>query len=243
MVLARADAATSWNWFEGDTVATLQSFGIAVFAFAAHTNAVPMVAVLEKPRAVRIWTVSLLSVLIELGIYVLIAISGYVSFGDDTRQDFIRNYPANDALMFIVRCVYSVPVIFGVPINLSPAAASLQNLARQATAAYASDEDAGSAENLDWLGERALHAIIVAVVLGLCAILAIWCEAVADVIGLLGSFFGTLICLWWPLRIYSGVLFKLHPRQLSLPLLMMLSSAAVAGVLAFIVQARSVLQR
>merc|ERR1712032_322483 len=92
-------------------------------------------------------------------------------------------------------------------------------------------------------GEFALHTVIVGSVLGLCALTAICSEAVADVIGLLGSFFGTLICLWWPLRIYSGVLSKLHPRQLSLPLLMMLSSAAFAGVLAFLVQARSVLQR
>ncbi|CAE7591272.1 slc38a7, partial [Symbiodinium pilosum] len=97
--------------------------------FNAHTNAVPVAMALDQPRAARIWQVSLLSVLIEFVIYASIATAGYLSFGASTKQDFIRNYPADDGWMLLVRCVYSVPVIFGVPINLSPAAASIQALA------------------------------------------------------------------------------------------------------------------
>ena len=123
-------AAEASVWEENGPVRTiLKSFAMALFSFNAHTNAVPVAMALDQPRAARIWQVSLLSVLIEFVIYSTIATAGYLSFGRLTKQDFIRNYPPDDSWMLLVRCVYSVPVIFGVPINLSPAAASIQALA------------------------------------------------------------------------------------------------------------------
>jgi len=241
------DSAESVLWVSGDLRANLQSFGIAIFAFAAHTNAVPTVAVLEGPRAVRIWQVSLLSVMVEFVIYSMIAVGGYLCFLGETQQDFIRNYPTDDTLMLVVRCVYSVPVVFGVPINLSPAAASLQTLLRR----WASGRCAGGAGARTRLFRRllggggcdevALHFMIVFVVLTTCAVVAIWCEAVADVIGLLGSFFGTLICLWWPHRVYSSVLSKLHSQGLALLIGAVLMMATALGAFAFLIQVRDFL--
>merc|ERR550532_1050245 len=71
------DSVDAIQWFIGDRHATLQSFAIAVFAFAAHTNAVPVAVALKQPRAVRIWKVSLLSVIIEFVVYMLIGTCGY----------------------------------------------------------------------------------------------------------------------------------------------------------------------
>ncbi|CAE7943831.1 slc38a7, partial [Symbiodinium necroappetens] len=178
----------------------LQSFAMALFSFNAHTNAVPVAMALDQPRAARIWQVSLLSVLIEFGIYSTIATAGYLSFGGLTKQDFIRNYPPDDSWMLLVRCVYSVPVIFGVPINLSPAAASIQALAgrifssKQQFRRQTSDPHPNSARS------QCRRACIVGTVLLCSALLAICCEAFADVIGLFGACFGTAICLMWPLR-------------------------------------------
>ena len=41
-------------------------------------------------------------------------------------------------------------------------------------------------------------------VLVFCAAVSIYCDAFADVIGLFGACFGTLICLIWPLRMLLG---------------------------------------
>jgi len=234
------------KWFAGSFRDTLQSFSIAIFAFAAHTNAVPMVASLEEPRAVRIWTVSLLSVLVELVIYAVIATSGYLTFRSATRQDFIRNYPVDDNVMLFVRCVYTVPVVFGVPINLSPAAASLQALTKRAASRSASSKGSKPAwwqRLVHSCSEGMLHFILVSLVLGSCACLAICSESIADVIGLLGSFFGTLICLWWPGVIYRRVLRDLHPRRLACTLSSVLWAATALGVMAFILQAYGVLSQ
>jgi len=217
-------------WFDGDVWTTLKSFSIAVFSFAAHTNAVPVATALKDPRPARIWRVSLSSVLIELAVYIVIAVGGYLSFMGDTKQDFIRNYPNDDRLMLLVRCVYSVPIILGVPINLSPAAASLLALAQRAMADR--DGRCSYAEGV-WCSKGMLHALIVTAVLFSCAAMAICSEAIADVIGLMGSLFGTFICLWWPHQIYCAVLGKLHGHRLATALRTLLLAGNIVGISAF----------
>jgi len=228
--MAHVERGMQIVWFDGDVWTTLKSFSIAVFSFAAHTNAVPVATALKDPRPARIWRVSLSSVLIELAVYIVIAVGGYISFMSDTKQDFIRNYPIDDKLMLLVRCVYSVPIIFGVPINLSPAAASLLALAQRATA----DHDGRSSyDEGAWRSKGMLHAVIVTAVLFCCAAMAICSEAIADVIGLMGSLFGTFICLWWPHQIYSAVLGKLHGHFLAAALRTLLLAGSIVGISAF----------
>ncbi|CAK9012285.1 Putative sodium-coupled neutral amino acid transporter 7 (Solute carrier family 38 member 7) [Durusdinium trenchii] len=221
------------NDSSGTSVQTvLQCFAMALFSFNAHTNAVPVALSLDQPRATRIWHVSLVSVLIELVIYATIATCGYLSFGSQTQQDFIRNYPAEDRWMLIVRCVYSVPIIFGVPMNLAPAAASMQALAGNLVAKMStfgrqrSDSEKSSCQRI----------CIVSFVLLFCAAVSILCDAFADVIGLFGACFGTLICLIWPLRIYLKVMKTLHSRALSTVVSMALFLAASLGMAAFVEQ-------
>jgi len=248
-------AKTPAHWTDTDTVAgavalgtvesegevtcslwiVLQSFAMAIFSFNAHTNAVPVALSLDQPRATRIWYVSLMSVLIELVIYATIATSGYLSFGRETQQDFIRNYPAEDRWMLVVRCVYSVPIIFGVPMNLAPAAASMQALAGTIKSRWTRNfrrqwSDPESKQS------KALRVCIVSFVLIFCAAVSIYCDAFADVIGLFGACFGTLICIIWPLRIYLKVMKTLQSKALSTMISVVLYSAAFLGMAAFVEQ-------
>ncbi|CAE7503696.1 Slc38a11 [Symbiodinium pilosum] len=128
--LRSAEADEKWQlvWWSSDPFAALQSFSIALFSFAAHTNAVPVATALKNADGGSIWRVSLYSVCIELVFYVLMGVAGYVSFRGYTEQDFILNYRNDDMLMFLVRCIYGVVVCLGAPINLSPAASSIQGL-------------------------------------------------------------------------------------------------------------------
>lgn len=207
------------KWWAGDGSTWLQSFSIAVFAFAAHTNAVPVATSLRHADARTIWSVSLCSVCIEFVFYAVMGLGGYYSFRGLTKQDFILNYRNDDIVMFGVRCVYGVVVCLGAPINLSPAAASILDLVSPGRR------------------RRGLHPLVVTIVVAACAWVAIRNERVADVIGLLGASFGALIGLAWPARIYSKVLFDLHPPRLATTLYCLLAGAALTGFAAFGVQA------
>jgi len=223
-------------WFQGDIWTTLKSFTIAIFAFNAHTNAVPVALALEQPRASRIWQVCAISVGVEFLVYVLIAVSGYWTFRSTTEQDFIRNYSADDTSMFLVRCMYSVPIMFGIPINLSPAAASIKALVGGLMPPVDSSKAANHSDMRNAVSEFLGHTAVVTSVLACCALLAIRSSKVADAIGFFGGLFGTLLCLWWPERVYATILGGLHPRSLRIPLRLLLPLASAVGLLAFMSQ-------
>jgi len=210
------------KWWNSDPYAMLQSFSIALFAFAAHTNAVPVATSLKKADGGSIWRVSLYSVCIELVFYVVMGLAGYLSFRGTTKQDFILNYQNDDMLMFLVRCIYGVVVCLGAPINLSPAASSIAGLLR--------GHKPGKLA-------RKQHFVIVTTIIAACVCIALWSEKVADVIGLIGASFGSLIVLAWPAMIYKQALFDLHPRRLARFVYFALVCAATLGAASFVVQA------
>mmetsp|Transcript_122462 Transcript_122462/g.305793 ORF Transcript_122462/g.305793 Transcript_122462/m.305793 type:complete len:561 (-) Transcript_122462:392-2074(-) len=222
-------APDDWElrWWNSDPRCALQSFSIAIFAFAAHTNAVPVATSLKRADGRSIWCVSFYSVCIEFIFYALMGLGGYLSFRGLTKQDFILNYSNDDLVIFVVRCVYGVVVCLGAPINLSPCASSILGLLSQG-------------------GERTrlqqLHPLVVTLVVVGCVCIAIWNEQVADVIGLIGSSCGTLIVLAWPSMIYRRVLFDLHPPRLAKGVYALLRCAALMGFAAFSVQAYSAWQ-
>lgn len=208
------------RWWNGDPKKALQSFSIALFAFSAHTNAVPVASSLSKADGSSIWLASLYSVSIEFAFYAVMGIAGYLSFRSLTKQDFILNYGNDDVVMFLVRCVYGIVVCVGAPINLSPAASSI----------------------LELLSPRSppptcLRPAIVTLAVGCCVCVAVCSEQIADVIGLCGASFGSLIALAWPALIYRRVLFDLHPPWLARALHAVLAVAAAIGVVAFVIQA------
>lgn len=214
------------KWWNGDALAHLKSFSIALFAFAAHTNAVPVATSLKQADAESIQSVSLYSVCIEFVFYVVMGLAGYISFRGHTKQDFILNYRSDDMTMFFVRCIYGIVVCLGAPINLSPAASSILELL-----------DLGEAH----VSRKVQHCIVVTSIIAICVCMALWSEKVADVIGLIGASFGSLIVLVWPAMIYRGALFDLHPHCLARGVFYSLLLASMLGILAFVAQCLSML--
>lgn len=215
------------KWWSGDALSHLKSFSIALFAFAAHTNAVPVATSLKQADAESIQRVSFYSVCIELVFYAVMGLAGYVSFRGHTKQDFILNYRSDDMTMFCVRCMYGIVVCLGAPINLSPAASSILGLLNLGEARAS---------------RKAQHCIVVTSIIAVCVCVALWSEKVADVIGLIGASFGSLIVLVWPAMIYRGALFDLHPHRLARAVFFSLLLASTFGILAFIAQCLSMLR-
>mmetsp|Transcript_100064 Transcript_100064/g.311790 ORF Transcript_100064/g.311790 Transcript_100064/m.311790 type:complete len:556 (-) Transcript_100064:169-1836(-) len=226
-VAPQASEAWQIRWWSDDPYDALHAFSISLFAFAAHTNAVPVATAMKKADGGTIWRVSFYSVCIELLFYSLMGLGGYLSFREHTQQDFILNYPNDDMVMFSVRCVYGVVVCLGAPINLSPAASSIVGLISQRGRG----------------GSPALHFAVVTTVIAACVGVAIANEGIADVIGLIGSSFGSLIVLAWPAMIYRRALSDLHPCGLARFVYCSLGAAALLGFAAFSVQAYSAWHR
>jgi len=211
-----------WN---PDPLAMLQSFSIALFSFAAHTNAVPVAVALKTPDAASIWQVSMCSVLIELFFYILMGLGGYLSFRGFTHQDFILNYHNDDFTMFTVRCIYGIVVCLGAPINLSPAASSMLGLM------------ASRSQYVRSAPSWNQHAAVATVIVVGATLLAICSERIADVIGLIGASFGSLIVLAWPAAVYRRCLAESHPPAIAQCVFYSLSTAALLGFAAFAAQA------
>lgn len=78
--------------------------------------------------------------------------------------------------------------------------------------------------------------MVVTSIIASCVAIALWCKQVADVIGLIGASFGSLIVLAWPAMIYRKALFDMHPSRMSQAIFYSLSLGAALGVTSFLVQ-------
>jgi len=217
---ASGDQQSPLNWWSSDPSVILQSFSIAIFSFAAHTNAVPVANIVRNAKGCSVWKVSLCSVGIEFFIYSIMGIAGYLSFGAMTEQDFILNYDDDDAALFVVRLMLAVVVCFGVPLNLHPAASSILALLSVREGQQS----------------RLARGALVTSIIIVCVFVALCSTGVADVISLIGASFGSLIVLLWPALVYRKVLFHEHPRGLALCVYYSLMSAAALGAAAFVLQ-------
>lgn len=227
-----APAVEPLRWWTGDVRVALRSFCISLFAFAAHTNAVPVVNALQGAGVSSIKRAIFFSACIELGIYILIGFGGYLSFRGATKQDFIVNYRNDDTVMFFIRCIFGAAVCLSAPINLRPAVASLLGLLASATAKQKSI----SVHGLRGESEHVVRFALVTGVIGACAVVAMYSEDVANVISLVGSSLCTLITLVWPAAVYCKVLAPSHPRILATGVLFALYAGSALGFAAFVLQ-------
>jgi len=219
--LEKDTAANKLLWWTDDPGAAVRAFGVALFAFAAHTNAVPVAATLRDDDAARLRRISLCSVCLELAVYVPLALGGYLTFRGATKEDFILNYRNDDPAILAVRCLCGASMCIGVPINLSPAARSIAGLL----------SDSRRQE-----GSAALHRVIVTVVIAACTCLAVRSDHIAEIIGLIGGSLGTIVALVWPAIVYRRILFVSQPTRQVKGLLGLLVCASLLGFSAFALQ-------
>jgi len=207
-------------WWSGDPRAWLRAFGIALFAFAAQTNAVPVAYGLHEVDTNQVRWVSLCSMSLALAVYVPLALCGYLSFRGGTHQDFILNYPDDDVVMLLVRCCCLASMCISVPINLSPAAQSIAGFASGALNKH----------------PAALHRGIVTVVVAICTLVATRSEHIAGIIGLIGAGLGSIVVLVLPALICRNLLVQSSAPQKAARLSGILFAASALGFAAFCLQ-------
>ena len=112
---------------------TLLSIGVLSFAYASHTNLVPIVVGMKKQKLKEEDLLRAIhaSVAVVMGSYIVVALFGYLTFYDATDGDFLMSFPAEarkDPLILASALVLSISIVLTYPLALFPARFSLNNL-------------------------------------------------------------------------------------------------------------------
>ena len=182
----------------------LKCFSIVVSAFICHTNVVSVATELVDPSYKRSTKITFRAVCIQLVFYLLIAVCGYISFGKSVEQNFIKNYSYSDKLITLCRILLALTIFFGLPLNTNPTAKALVNILFEKDGLLIEVEDP----------MRKLRITIGVAVLIIGAIVSLFVPGIADVVGILGGSFGTLIMLVFPAIIYASVFrYDMHKTE------------------------------
>ena len=221
----------------------LKCFTISVFAFICHMNVVSVAGELIHPTLPRASKIAFRAAVTQLVFYVVIGISGYMSFGQTVKQNFITNYPSDDGLITLCRFLLTLTIFLAVPINTNPTANAFVHLllttgmAPEHTADIETPLVAGNTPShisleVEPLKKTRIGTAVFVIIQGM--IVAIYAPGVADVISILGGSFGTLIMLVCPAIIYS-VVFKdeLGTKKSTFMLTLLIGASLVSALAVF----------
>ncbi|KAF2162865.1 hypothetical protein M409DRAFT_57920 [Zasmidium cellare ATCC 36951] len=112
-----------WVKWQG-AVATLSSFPVIVFAYTCHQNMFSILNEIKDASPARTTAVVTASIGSAASIYILVAITGYLSFGDKVVGNIVAQYLPSVAST-IGRAAIVVLVMFSYPLQVHPCRASL----------------------------------------------------------------------------------------------------------------------
>jgi len=213
------------------------AFALCVFAFNCHLNVLPVAGSMVRPTRARIVKVSARVNLVQLSFYMLIGITGYISFLAKTPGDIIKAYSADDVSVIIGRVMLSCTMIVAIPINLNPTVRSgmqirdyfrLQDEPFLASPGAITPPDSPVLSTAETsCGCRSCVTIVCLVVQ---AILAILVPGVADILGLLGATVATAMIMTIPAYCMGVVMPMTTTNLLQQVLLYMFSLVSLASV-------------
>jgi amino acid permease len=116
--------------YEGVTAAgTLSVLSIFVFGYGCHISSFPVVSEIRKATVQNLDRVFASSLAAASVIYFLVAVCGYLTYGEMVRSNILLNYPAKGA-MTIARLMVSFVVTFSYPLQANPHRRSVMTILR-----------------------------------------------------------------------------------------------------------------
>jgi sodium-coupled neutral amino acid transporter 11 len=201
------------NWIELPQVIT-----ICFFAFTCHINVFAIYNNLQYPMRRRMQAAVFRAGLLETVIYLLIAISGYISFKDAVDGNVLDNYGHNDKLIIAARVALTLALTVSTVVTMNPCRASLMSLIFP-----------------DASFSVARHVIATILLIGGALGLAIEIPGVSIVFGFLGAsccvFFGFYLPIVMYVRVFNSTLSKITKVSLYLLLGILLGIGAASIVL------------
>lgn len=97
----------------------LKMLGICTFAFAAHVQALSVANEVQDYSQGKMNSVIFLAVFLAGGVYCVVALLGYLSFGDGVAGNVLASYPS-EVLVQIGRAAISLVVLAAYPLQCKP---------------------------------------------------------------------------------------------------------------------------
>mmetsp|Transcript_46564 Transcript_46564/g.92591 ORF Transcript_46564/g.92591 Transcript_46564/m.92591 type:complete len:489 (-) Transcript_46564:77-1543(-) len=215
-----------------------EAFSICLFAFNCHMNVVPVAGSMVRATKARIIKVSAMVNLVQLTFYLLIGITGYLTFLGTTPQDIMTGYRPDDIAVAVGRFMLTGTMLVAIPTNAIPTVRSgiqliehlcphmlgedPRLLAEASDNGHVPTEADGNCETEGTTGPTPTASLrprarLVRVVLSVSflliqAIVAIKVPGVADVIGLLGATIASAMILAIP-AYCMGQIQRMSPKK------------------------------
>ncbi|KAF0683389.1 Aste57867_24513 [Aphanomyces stellatus] len=159
----------------------LKALPLVIFAFTCHPNVLPIYLQLQRRSSVRMYKVARRSLGLATTLYVVLGTSVFLTFGMDTRSNFLQNNYHQDAAIVAGAIFFAVALVLTTPLYIH----TLRN---------------GLNETL-WNGDQGTwcrHVIVTLVLVGAACGVAIAAGDIASVLGILGSTTNPIICFVLP---------------------------------------------
>jgi amino acid permease len=190
-----------WTW-QGP-VQAFASFPVIVFAYTCHQNMFSILNEINKPTSFRTTAVVFASIGTACSIYILVAITGYLSYGDNIAGNIVAMYPAN-AASTIGRAAIVVLVMFSYPLQVHPCRASLDAVLKwRPGRARAQQERGPKKEEIEMSDAR--FAVLTTIIIILSYIVAMTVHSLEAVLAYVGSTGSTSISFILPGLFYYKI--------------------------------------
>ncbi|KAF2085939.1 hypothetical protein K490DRAFT_45383 [Saccharata proteae CBS 121410] len=94
-----------------------QAIGVISFAFVCHHNSLLIYGSLRKPTLDRFARVTHFSTTVSMLACLLMAVSGYLTFGDLTQGNVLNNFPSDNIVVNIARLCFGLNMLSTLPLE------------------------------------------------------------------------------------------------------------------------------
>ncbi|KAL2179861.1 transmembrane amino acid transporter protein-domain-containing protein [Thermothelomyces heterothallicus CBS 202.75] len=94
-----------------------QAIGVISFAFVCHHNSLLIYGSLEKPTIDRFAKVTHISTGVSMVACLLMALSGFLTFGDRTQGNVLNNFPPDNTMVNIARLCFGLNMLTTLPLE------------------------------------------------------------------------------------------------------------------------------
>uniref|UniRef100_A0A671TBU0 Sodium-coupled neutral amino acid transporter 4-like n=1 Tax=Sinocyclocheilus anshuiensis TaxID=1608454 RepID=A0A671TBU0_9TELE len=200
---------------------TAYTVPILAFAFVCHPEVLPIYSELRDRSRRKMQTVSNLSILAMLVMYLLSALFGYLTFYDHVEAELLHTFTKVykfDTMLLLVRLAVLTAVTLTVPIVLFPVIITL---------CFAGKE-------FSWIR----HFLIAAAILAFNNLLVIFVPTIRDIFGFIGSSAATMLIFILPaafyLRLVKSLPFR-SPQKISAAIFLVVGIFFMIGSLSLII--------
>ncbi|KAK4157417.1 vacuolar amino acid transporter 6 [Chaetomidium leptoderma] len=110
-------------------VAALSSLPVIIFAYTCHQNMFSILNELKDNSPISVVAVIGSSIGSAASVYILVAITGYLTFGNDIKGNIVGMYPASIASTIAKAAIVAL-VTFSIPLQIHPCRASIDAVLR-----------------------------------------------------------------------------------------------------------------